>query len=612
MKCSRIIFGVVLLLVFLFEVRADPPVDAPASIYEITREESVDHSDDSLLPSKSFGEDFRKNGAENSDRLIRLTGFQYCQHFDNSVFDAAARINIKKLVRIIQYLEKSPSTSNGALIPQSLAKLSSKKKTLRKRDRFKRFLKKLWGFMRTFKWEKEKYQEPYADYIELHEIADDWPFVVDEIARSLHEHQISRYGIRPLFTPKAKPVSVAESSSISFACYQAADAGNQWVDMSLSGRVLVFVDSQTYFRGEIPFTKPSMDFMKQEFDALQIPSESVNMLPAGDRTIPKDTRDKVAYFLLVHNNYMGVQTLIDELASSDSIMLIHVDAKNAGLKQQINDYLARKNISRNRVRVMEKSFYGRWGHSSLVFAYLVAIFELLDMNQSWEYVLNLSGYDIPLWSPAQMYRQLKVHGSSNWIDELDNSEMKRTMVSRPVLVHDEATAGRTSIWKQPSNCEGPIQSLKDVCKIAQPAFTPSPHMQLPFRKWKTLHKQHQWMILHRKTVEIVRSSSVAATFLAYADFTIVPDESYFSTLLAHINAVDPDTRAIYRIPIIPRVRTMFFFKGYSPRPITLNDRDQLQIAARNGYFFARKVDIPNNQELVRWILDNKARNWIEQ
>jgi hypothetical protein len=50
----------------------------------------------------------------------------------------------------------------------------------------------------------------------------------------------------------------------------------------------------------------------------------------------------------------------------------------------------------------------------------------------------------------------------------------------------------------------------------------------PFPRWRAL-KHHQWMIVTPECINFLRTDIDALNFLAYAEHTYIPDESYFAT-----------------------------------------------------------------------------------
>jgi hypothetical protein len=50
----------------------------------------------------------------------------------------------------------------------------------------------------------------------------------------------------------------------------------------------------------------------------------------------------------------------------------------------------------------------------------------------------------------------------------------------------------------------------------------------PYTHWRA-YKHHQWVVLTPETIRYLRTSKEALMFLAFAEHTYIPDESYFAT-----------------------------------------------------------------------------------
>ena len=50
----------------------------------------------------------------------------------------------------------------------------------------------------------------------------------------------------------------------------------------------------------------------------------------------------------------------------------------------------------------------------------------------------------------------------------------------------------------------------------------------PYPSW-TAYKHHQWIMFTPEAIKFFRTDPRALTFLAFAEFTLIPDESYFAT-----------------------------------------------------------------------------------
>jgi hypothetical protein len=63
----------------------------------------------------------------------------------------------------------------------------------------------------------------------------------------------------------------------------------------------------------------------------------------------------------------------------------------------------------------------------------------------------------------------------------------------------------------------------DTILLKEPGVVPPPVEGWNFRK------QSQWMILSRDVVEFMRHDSLTMELLAWAEFTLIPDEWFFSS-----------------------------------------------------------------------------------
>jgi hypothetical protein len=87
-----------------------------------------------------------------------------------------------------------------------------------------------------------------------------------------------------------------------------------------------------------------------------------------------------------------ITKLLSTIHDEHAVILIHVDAKSHELKLKMQSLIMNKYataVRQNKMRVMEKSVNGLWGHSSLVSMQLMGFFELLEMNRDWKYVALL-------------------------------------------------------------------------------------------------------------------------------------------------------------------------------------------------------------------------------
>jgi Core-2/I-Branching enzyme len=125
----------------------------------------------------------------------------------------------------------------------------------------------------------------------------------------------------------------------------------------------------------------------------------------------------------------------------------------------------------------KRRFSNIWGHSTLLFTELSGFFELRDLAE-WDYIVNLSNYDWPLRTNAEIHKVLERKRGFSWIDFWSDTEAiaKRTM--RPHLGNNA------------------LDAVYHPNELSITAW--------PFPHWQT-YKQMQWMILSVGAVDYLRT-----------------------------------------------------------------------------------------------------------
>jgi hypothetical protein len=168
--------------------------------------------------------------------------------------------------------------------------------------------------------------------------------------------------------------------------------------------VLKHVDAKIYF----PFLTINQDIVK------------TTQIDLHARVFdPSKKRYKIAYFIMAHDKKECLITMMDALYSTEGIYLIHIDANYPEFKQEIVEWVDRSMW--DNVRVMDKSFFGQWGGSSLVFIELEGFFQLLQMAE-WDYVINLSAHDYPLANTSTIHHILQITPGRSYIGHWAGNE----------------------------------------------------------------------------------------------------------------------------------------------------------------------------------------------
>ena len=182
------------------------------------------------------------------------------------------------------------------------------------------------------------------------------------------------------------------------ACYMAV-AGDLTYSTVSKDKLLLNVDGKNYFMERLPA-----------------------IVPAHRTISDARKRFKLAYLLMVHevSTISCVKELLEILDDGQAIILVHVDARKSSnpaytsLEQWISD---RQKVMNTNVHLAKHRTKNVWGHISLVFTQLNGFWELLDLAD-WDYVINLSSYDYPLYANEKIHAFLNQSDTRNmnWIE----------------------------------------------------------------------------------------------------------------------------------------------------------------------------------------------------
>lgn len=279
----------------------------------------------------------------------------------------------------------------------------------------------------------------------------------------------------------------------------------------------------------------------------------------------------IAYFILVHRYPNQFKRLFKAIYSPNNEYLIHVD-KRAGeeLKTEVTTFL--KDFPNASLLKAQNIV---WGGYSMVEAELRGMKQLLKQSLKWDHYINLSGQDFPLRPQAVIQDFLKANSDKDFILSADQASKRFNTLNRIENYFVESENGFSGI---------PFKRayLKNV----------------------TPYIGGQWKILSRKTVEFISGSPLVDKFRNYYKNTLIPDESFFQTVLMNTDLettiINDDKRAIIWIPDIAlKIR-----KGVNTKKDTQSQIESGKIKLRpkifsikdlpflfsSSAFFARKFD----------------------
>lgn len=278
----------------------------------------------------------------------------------------------------------------------------------------------------------------------------------------------------------------------------------------------------------------------------------------------------IAYLVLVHRLPNQFKRMFTAIYDSENIYLIYIDKKaSAEISKDIKSFL--KPYSNVYIIIGENV---TWGGYSMVQAELDGMNFLLRKNQNWNYFINLSGQDYPLKSQKIIRQFLTKNNGKSYLKINDQKKIRPETMNR-LENHFEEIGDKISIVSTNR------QYLKNV---------------IPYIGG-------QWMILTRNCCEFICNSNEVKKFEDYYINTLIPDESFFQTVLMNTSyegiLINDDKRAIIWIPDgIIKLR---------PKTFTKDDYHFLQLGEN---MFARKFDDNVDGTIINQIKSNYNQNWM--
>jgi hypothetical protein len=280
----------------------------------------------------------------------------------------------------------------------------------------------------------------------------------------------------------------------------------------------------------------------------------------------------IAYFILVHRYPDQFKRLFSSIYTTSNYYLIHIDKKsNTHFYETITTYLA----TFANVEILASQNVV-WGGYSMVDVEQKAIKRLLKADTKWQFYVNLSGQDFPLKSQSQIEAFLKKNSQSNFIKVADQVKERPNTLNRIKNFFTETESGF-------------------VGKPTKRAYLPD---TIPYIGG-------QWKILTRACCQFLATSPKVAKFEKYYKNTLIPDESFFQTVLMNTGylgkIVNDDKRAIIWVPDFGAKLGSKIFNANTTkaliesgeiklRPKTLTQKDA-SFLAKSTALFARKLDV---------------------
>ncbi len=227
----------------------------------------------------------------------------------------------------------------------------------------------------------------------------------------------------------------------------------------------------------------------------------------------------IAYLILVHRFPEQFKRLFRAVYHPNNHYLISVDEKSGSeFLSEISTFLC--NFPNAHVISSGKV---TWGGYSMVQAELDGLNYLLNLDANWDFFINLSGQDFPLKTQTHIHHFLTKHKDSNFIKIANQAKFRPDTMNRIEHYFEETATGLSTITRTRLFLEG-----------------------------ATSYIGGQWMILTRDCCEFICYSSEVKKFEDFYRHTLIPDESFFQTVIMNTSfngrIINDDKRAIIWIP----------------------------------------------------------------
>src|SRR5262245_24912291 len=130
---------------------------------------------------------------------------------------------------------------------------------------------------------------------------------------------------------------------------------------------------------------------------------------------------KIAYFIMVHNNFPQLCWLMNAIYSDDDLFVIHIDKKSSpGFFNRVHEYVD----GRPNIEFLPSHKVNRFGWS-VVKTELRAIRALVSSKREWKYLINLSAQDYPIKSIDTIKTTLSLEFPKNFVEVIPRDEMAK-------------------------------------------------------------------------------------------------------------------------------------------------------------------------------------------
>jgi len=272
---------------------------------------------------------------------------------------------------------------------------------------------------------------------------------------------------------------------------------------------------------------------------------------------------KIAYLILIHNNFAQFQLLFDSIYYKDHIYLIHVDKKSdKEFHNRVKSYLS----SYSNAHIM-KSQICNWGGFSMVDVQIKGLQKLLQISKDWDFFINLSGQDFPLKSQQYIMDFLGKNKDNNFIDARD-------------LISESNSLFRIRKFY-----------------IEFGKYLINTRFKRAYPKGIKPYYGSQWFILNRDFCNFFVKDKTTKKIIKFYKNTFIPDEAVFQTAIMN--------SSFHSTVISNNKRALRMYDDGKPMILKSDDFEYLYSYER---FFGRKFDINVDSEIIDKLKSHISNN----
>lgn len=287
-----------------------------------------------------------------------------------------------------------------------------------------------------------------------------------------------------------------------------------------------------------------------------------------------------AYILQVHNNPNQVNKFINQLISDNQAdVFVHIDKKSfEGLNKEI--------IKHPHVKILQNSVNCEWGDISQIDATLLLIKEVLASKNQYDFVCLRSGQDLLVkrnFKDFLLENKDKVFVN---VRKMNKKELGLMKINWPKIARKRYTSAH------------PIRILR---RLMMGFYNKGINVSPNLNKWPseyTLYKGSQWFSIPLEVAQyIVEFLNENEWYYKYFENTLVPDESFFNTLI--LNSPFKDKVVNDNLYFLNWGQTLS--NRNSPEYLTSRD---ISFIENSNCFFARKFDENFDTPVVEYFVTN--------